>query len=770
MKHPFRRRLLYAGFHVLRGLARVLPLRAARAAGRGLGAAAFQLLPAQRRLTLTHLETAFGRELTARERRRLAQRVFMNLGQTAIEWLLLPALSSRQIQQLVVSEGVEHVREALARGNGAILLTAHFGNWELISIYLKGLGFEGGVLARRLRYPEYESFLIELRGQRGVPTFVRGSLKDVARLLRANQIIGVLPDQDVESLDGIFVDFFGRPAYTPVGPAALSLMTKAPLLPCFLIRAGERFRLVIEPPVPVPPDVHRAQAIATLTQAWSRVVESYIRRYPDHWVWMHRRWKTRPQTEDHRPQTSEARGQESEVRDRQSEIRGQKAEINDRGADDRTQTPGTQDAGPKTQDVSLSGGESRRAVEPTSPSTRPLASLRASPEPSRGTSRRAACLSVYCVVLSAVVGCLRSGGPSSRARGEAPDAAQATQRMSEFTLTGYEETGGKRWDLSGSEANLDGQIVTIRKPDAVGYDPERTSYLTASVAQIHQQTRQVRLEHDVTVHTSDGLWFASPILYWIPDQDRVETDAPVRIETDHMLLRGYGLTGLTPLKQATVHEDVELVLNSSDDELPGGGGPGEGSKHVVITCDGPLTVDYQRDIATFERNVHVVDPSGEIYSDTLVAYLNRTTHTIRYADAIGHVRILQAHNTATSERAVYEPLRGRITLVGRPSLLLYPDGKADATVSFGGLAATPVPAVALPAPAPPAVLPAPVPAIGPPGVPLEAPPALTAPRAADEPFDSAMPRSGRVPSPSREEATPQAVARTPATGDATESR
>jgi lipopolysaccharide export system protein LptA len=161
-----------------------------------------------------------------------------------------------------------------------------------------------------------------------------------------------------------------------------------------------------------------------------------------------------------------------------------------------------------------------------------------------------------------------------------------------------------------------------------------------------------------------------------------------------MLLRGRGFSGRTQLREATVQRDVEVVLNPTEQELSpalGGGQPGA-SKQVTITCDGPLSLDYERNIATFHQNVHVVDPSGDLYSDTLVAYLNPQTHTIRYAEAIGRVRIHQQRNTATSERAVYEPAIAKITLLGQPSLLLFPDDSGpEAAPSFGGLAAMSVP-------------------------------------------------------------------------------
>jgi len=619
---------MYLGFQGLRVLARVLPLWVARALGRGVGYLAYGLLGAQRRLTLHHLGYAFGSSLAPAQRRQVAHGVFLNLGQTAMEWLVLPRLSTDYLRRLITSEGTDHLRDALSKGRGAIVITAHLGNWELIAPYLRSLGFEGGVLARRLRYPEYESFLTRLRGARGVVTLARGSPKEVAQSLRANQVVGMLPDQDVDSLDGIFVEFFGHPAYTPVGPAALSVMTGAPLVPCFIIREGARFRLVIEPPVPAAEVADRTQALTALTRAWSAVVESYIRRYPDQWVWMHRRWKTRPPAP----------------------------------------------VSPQPAAVSSPAAHAPGEVHPTRPAVALLMG----------------CLAVIgCLLGAASAGCGRPAQPGGAVQEEATAAPAATpgpdaaEHMSGFTLTGFEPDGTKRWILNGEGARVDGHVVTILRPDAVGYDPDRTAYLTAGAAQVNQTNRHVRMEHDVTIHTSDGLWLTTPVLHWIPDENQMATDAPVRIETDHMLLRGRGLAGRTQLKQATIARDVDLVLNPSDDDRPSGTGP----KQVRITCDGPLTFDYEHHIATFDQNVHVQDPSGDLYADRLIAYLDEKTHTIRYAEAMGRVRIQQHQNTALSQRAIYEPAIGKITLAGRPSLLVYPSESDPAVqLPFGGLA------------------------------------------------------------------------------------
>jgi len=595
MKHPIRRRLMYLGFQGLRGVGRVLPLEVARALGRGLGVLTYGLLGSQRRLTGEHLRQAFGETLSPARRSRLGLRVFVNLGQTVMEWMALPACSTRRLHQLITCEGLAHLRQALARGHGAILVGAHFGNWELIPLYLRSVGFDGAVVARPLRYPEYDAFLMELRGSQGVTTLARGAMKDAVRLLRANRIVGVVPDQDVDSLDGLFVPFFGRPAYTPLGPAALSLLSGAQMLPCFIIREGRRFRLVIEPPVAAAQAPNRLEAMTELTAAWSAVVESYVRRYPDHWAWMHRRWKTQP--------------------------------------------------------INFA---------------------------SQNLSTVLVLLISGWWLITSLIGCARPARPAA-------SASESTQQMSAFTLTGYELDGSKRWEMTGREASVDGNLVTIHWPDAIGYDLARVAYLTARVAEMDQTSRHVRMEHEVTIHTNDGWWLAAPVLHWIPHQNQVATETPVRIETDHMLLRGRGASALTQLKQAKLLEDVELVLNPGDQDPQA-----EGPAHVTITCDGPLSFDYEHSVATFERNVHVTDRQGELFSDTLIAYLDSARHTIRYAEAIGRVRVHHSHDRATGERAVYEPTPGKITLIGKPRLLLFPSGGGPGVPgAFHGISAVP---------------------------------------------------------------------------------
>ena len=297
MKRPRPYRwFLYGCFVIARILLPLLPLRVSQWLGRNLGRVAFWCLKSQRELTLQHLRLALGDAVTAVEQHHVARRAFEHLGMNGLEWLACPKLNRTTATRWIAIDGMERVEHALARGNGIIFISAHFGNWELLAAYFGLLGFRGGVVARRLRYPEYESWLIRARAANGVETFVRDTnFKELVRRLKNNQCIGIMPDQDVDSVEGVHVEFFGRPTYTPTGPAALALLTGAAMLPAFIVREDSRFRILIDEEIPVRPTGDRARDMQDITQAWSRVTERYIRQFPDHWVWMHRRWKTQPQ-------------------------------------------------------------------------------------------------------------------------------------------------------------------------------------------------------------------------------------------------------------------------------------------------------------------------------------------------------------------------------------------------------------------------------------------------------------------------------------------
>lgn len=291
----------YFFYGLLKGLSFVmqrLPLNVVSNIGHGLGVFLYWVLKHERKKSLTHLRVAFGKVKSEKELHQIAKGTFANLGRNVCEWLKMPALSFDQVKERVDVEGFHYVEEALKRGKGLILLTGHYGNWEWLAAYFGCLGYHGGVLARRIYFEPYNRFLVAIRETHRIETIYRDeSPKKILKMLANNHILGILPDQDVDKINGIFIPFFGQEAYTPTAPVALALATGAALVPAFLVRQGKRFKLVIEKPINVEKTKDKEEGLRRYTVEWSKVLEEYIKKNPDHWVWIHRRWKTRPKKE-----------------------------------------------------------------------------------------------------------------------------------------------------------------------------------------------------------------------------------------------------------------------------------------------------------------------------------------------------------------------------------------------------------------------------------------------------------------------------------------
>ena len=225
----------------------------------------------------------------------LARRCFHNMGKNLMEFMQLPRTSPETIHRLVTFEGREHIDQALAQGKGAIILTAHFGNWELLGASILANGYTIRGITRQLRSKRLDAIVSTYREKVGWQGIDRDrSVREVLRCLRQNELIAILADVDTRTR-GVFVDFFGRPAYTPYSPVALALKTGAAILPTFIIRQpDDSHRAVVEAPLPLQQSGDREQDLLVNTQRFTKVIESYIRRYPEQWIWMHERWKTKP--------------------------------------------------------------------------------------------------------------------------------------------------------------------------------------------------------------------------------------------------------------------------------------------------------------------------------------------------------------------------------------------------------------------------------------------------------------------------------------------
>jgi KDO2-lipid IV(A) lauroyltransferase len=280
----------------IRAIMSVLPHRAVRAIGAAVGFLFYSLDRAHRRVAMTNLAQAFPSR-TAPERRAIVRAVFAHFGRLLFEILKFSTLGNDEMLKRVEFEGEDRARAAYAQGKGVLFFTGHFGFWELHAL-VHGLQLRPiGVLARALDNPDLNRLLEQIRSRTGnTVIYRRGAIRRVLRVLASNNTVGILIDQHLLSADAVYVDFFNRPAATTSALAALALKTGAPVVPIFALPLPDgRFRMVYEHPVD-PPAADTADAIREFTQRCTDVLEMYVRRRPDLWLWMHRRWRDVPTT------------------------------------------------------------------------------------------------------------------------------------------------------------------------------------------------------------------------------------------------------------------------------------------------------------------------------------------------------------------------------------------------------------------------------------------------------------------------------------------
>ncbi len=289
--------MLYLLLELGRRILVIVPRRICFTVARFIGRFAYQILPKERAKILRHLEEAFGTEKKQSELQEIGKHVFVHLAESAVDVFRFPTLNRKRLDEWVLAEDCrEKMDQVLRQGKGAIGLASHMGNWELIGAFFTLSGYPGKVVGRRIYYEPFNQVLVKLRRSALVETIYRDeSAREVLAVLKGNGILGILADQDIESLEGIFVPFFGKLAKTPTAPAKISMASGAPIVPMFMLHEGGRYRLHLEEPIwPERKGATKEEMVRLLTERWSQVVEKYVRRYPDQWVWMHNRWKTRP--------------------------------------------------------------------------------------------------------------------------------------------------------------------------------------------------------------------------------------------------------------------------------------------------------------------------------------------------------------------------------------------------------------------------------------------------------------------------------------------
>lgn len=286
-----RHRLEYLAVKSVVALVRPLPMRAVLGLGTLLGRAFFLVDAAHRRLAVANLQAAFPVR-SPRECRAIAREMFSHFGRLLIVLLKFSTMRPERMLAHVQFEGEERVIHAHSHGRGVLLFTGHFGFWE-INALVHALAIRPiSVLARPLDNPLLHALLESVRISTGNSViYRRGAIRRVLRALGENQAVAILIDQHMQSADAVYVDFFNRPAATTSALAALALRTGAPVVPVFALPGrGGRFRMVYEHAVD-PPRADDPDAIHEFTQRCTDVLEMYVRRYPELWLWMHRRWR-----------------------------------------------------------------------------------------------------------------------------------------------------------------------------------------------------------------------------------------------------------------------------------------------------------------------------------------------------------------------------------------------------------------------------------------------------------------------------------------------
>jgi KDO2-lipid IV(A) lauroyltransferase len=289
-----REAIEYWSVVTVRGIARRLPDAIVTAWGSALGLTFYALDRPHRRVALTNLEQCFPNKPEA-ERRAIARAMFAHFGQVLLKLLTFSALTPEQMLERADYEGDERVRLAYAKGKGLLFFTGHFGFWECHAIAHAVKLRPIGVLARTLDNVRLNDLLERIRTGTGNHVIYRqGAVRRVLKTLAAGEGVALLIDQHMHSPDAIWVNFFRRPAATTSTLAALALRTGAAVIPVFAEPLpGGRYKFVYEAPVE-PPRADSPDAIREFTQRCTDVLEMHVRRKPELWLWMHRRWRDAP--------------------------------------------------------------------------------------------------------------------------------------------------------------------------------------------------------------------------------------------------------------------------------------------------------------------------------------------------------------------------------------------------------------------------------------------------------------------------------------------
>ena len=291
-----RQLLDYSLLYLLFLLARPLPRGFLLAAGRGLGTFVWKVVGFRRKVVLDNLRHAFGGEMDEQELRELAHAFYRNLGMTLMEFLAFPGLKKDDFIDLVEIRNKEHYTRLVDEGGGALLVSGHFGNWEMMGARVAAEGQKVSFIVKEQTNSRVDRIQNDIRHRAGIGTIRAGgsSIREMIRALRRGELIGLVGDQDAGP-EGYFTEFLGRSASVFRGTAYFAWKLKVPIITGFIFRQADgRHIMEVDPPFGADPDWDEETAVARLTEIHVARLEAAIRKAPEQYFWLHRRWKTRP--------------------------------------------------------------------------------------------------------------------------------------------------------------------------------------------------------------------------------------------------------------------------------------------------------------------------------------------------------------------------------------------------------------------------------------------------------------------------------------------
>jgi KDO2-lipid IV(A) lauroyltransferase len=285
-------------YRLLRFFIRMLsciPVPVAQFMGKMLGSLAFLVPMSRKAVALDNLIQSFGPEMNAEEAKRLLRKIYIHFGQMFLEVPHAMRLNPGNVNRYVTFESQEHLHDALKKGKGVLALTGHLGNWEIASTAVAMRFGKGAVVARPMDYEPLGRLMIDLRSRYGTEIIPKQrSMRKLLTSLRANKLIGILLDQNVDWYEGAFVNFFGRPACTNKGLALVALKTGAPVVPIFSAKTQDgRYRIMIGKEVDLIRTGDKLRDVEENTALFTSIIEHHIREHPEQWFWFHKRWKTK---------------------------------------------------------------------------------------------------------------------------------------------------------------------------------------------------------------------------------------------------------------------------------------------------------------------------------------------------------------------------------------------------------------------------------------------------------------------------------------------